>query len=339
MSHNCINLKTTGFVINLNLDDQKQIFSFLDATLRGGFGYTLKSMVCIAEKVQCSECILKHKCVYAFIFETPPPKESSRLKSYKAIPHPFTMRTVQKENSVNLFLTLFGNAVDYMPYFLHTFKRLGEKGIGINKTTFTIDDVVHKNRSIHSEGTNEIDTVKPDLLTVFPDKNSCGEITLRFLSPLTLRKNGMQLRTFDTRTFFYTLLRRITNLNAFYGDQTDSDIDPRAFLGQIDELNTDARMKYVNLSRYSTRQKRRLNYGGITGDVTFSGNIGILRRLIEAGAITGVGKNTAFGCGVYEILSPVGDDEKRKRSAQTQEEWLYENGCANESPVKQYSES
>jgi hypothetical protein len=49
---------------------------FKGSTLRGGFGHAFKRVVCALRKTNCSECLLKERCVYSYIFETPPPSDT-----------------------------------------------------------------------------------------------------------------------------------------------------------------------------------------------------------------------------------------------------------------------
>ena len=43
------------------------------STLRGAFGSTFKKVVCVTREKICNSCMLKEKCVYSYVFETPPP--------------------------------------------------------------------------------------------------------------------------------------------------------------------------------------------------------------------------------------------------------------------------
>ena len=43
------------------------------STLRGGFGASFRRVVCVVRDKECADCLLKGKCVYSYVFETPPP--------------------------------------------------------------------------------------------------------------------------------------------------------------------------------------------------------------------------------------------------------------------------
>ena len=52
------------------------------STFRGGFGSAFKKVVCICRKTECDTCILKEKCIYSYVFETPPSSDTSVMRKY-----------------------------------------------------------------------------------------------------------------------------------------------------------------------------------------------------------------------------------------------------------------
>jgi hypothetical protein len=59
------------------------------STLRGGFGNAFKKVVCALKEKDCPDCILKERCVYSYVFETPPPTDTKVMRKYLSVPHPF----------------------------------------------------------------------------------------------------------------------------------------------------------------------------------------------------------------------------------------------------------
>lgn len=113
------------------------------ATLRGGFGYAFKDLVCIKPDRQCKGCLVQDRCSYFQIFETPVPKDATIMRKYPFAPHPFVFTpplTEQteftKDDELTFELTLIGRAVDYLPYFIYAFDELGRRGIGRAKSKF-----------------------------------------------------------------------------------------------------------------------------------------------------------------------------------------------------------
>ncbi|QII11466.1 hypothetical protein KsCSTR_20870 [Candidatus Kuenenia stuttgartiensis] len=46
--------------------------AYKGAVFCGGFGYAFRLVVCVIKSKECDECLLKQKCIYSYIFETPP---------------------------------------------------------------------------------------------------------------------------------------------------------------------------------------------------------------------------------------------------------------------------
>jgi hypothetical protein len=86
----------------------------------------------------CDRCILRSKCAYPYIFETPVPDGSRRMASLEHAPHPFVIEPPLDERTqygigdpLSFGLLLVGRAIDYLPYFIFAFEHLGERcGIG-----------------------------------------------------------------------------------------------------------------------------------------------------------------------------------------------------------------
>ena len=100
------------------------VSAFKGSAIRGLFGLVLKKTVCALRLKECDSCILQKRCVYFQMFETQKTgavnKRGKILSS--ALPHPFVLeppldleQTYQAGDSFVLGLTLFGNAVEYLP--------------------------------------------------------------------------------------------------------------------------------------------------------------------------------------------------------------------------------
>lgn len=63
--------------------------AYKGSTFRGGFGNAFKRVVCALKKNTCNDCLLKERCIYSYIFETPPPSHTKVMTKYTTAPHPF----------------------------------------------------------------------------------------------------------------------------------------------------------------------------------------------------------------------------------------------------------
>jgi len=300
-SFNC-SIKYKQFDIKLQLSRENCISRFPTATIRGGFGITLRKLVCPTIEIPCTGCILRQNCIYCYLFETIPASDAARMRQYKAIPHPFTLWCAQQGDIVNVKLVLIGKAIKSLPYFVYTLNKLGSQGLGKGHIRYRLLQVSTDNRLLYEDGKSDVFMeFDPDICQVREAKAAQGECTLDFYSPLLLRKDGRIVDRYDNYAFFATLLRRITTLYAIHCDGENFD-DCRELLRKWENsIAAEVKMEWVKNKRFSTRQKREIDYDGFTGEVKLTGDIGTFLPFLEAGEILSVGKNTAFGFGKYRL--------------------------------------
>ena len=288
------------YTITLSFESGRRISRFPAATLRGGLGYVLRGVVCSTPDLPCLHCLLKHRCAYSFLFATPPPPGAARLQSYEAIPRPFALRP--RLESDELELLLIGTALPYLPYLIYALNVLGKKGVGTSRLRFAIQTVRCADTHIYPVGDNEVlPDAGFDTLTVEPGEPCNGAVRLQLLTPLVLRRENRVLMDIDPRVLVASLLRRLTNLDAFFGSGAQG-LDPAPYLQSADTLTVhEQQLRVACNRRTSTRQNREIDYSGLTGSVVLKGEVGTLLPLLRTGEVLGVGKNTVFGFGLYRM--------------------------------------
>ena len=119
------NLKLARFEFTLAAGEDLRLPLYLCSTLRGGFGTAFKRVVCALRDRLCHECILKEKCVYSYVFETPPPANTAMMRKYEAAPHPFVIEPPPEKrqgykhgDTITFNLILIGKAEDQRMYCL-----------------------------------------------------------------------------------------------------------------------------------------------------------------------------------------------------------------------------
>ncbi len=111
--------------------------------LRSGFGARLKGLVCLAGGMglqkglqdECPSCPHREMCVYDYFYNARPPSGAKVLRRQSDPPRPFAFEPPQsgryEPGAEAVFgFTLFGRAIQYLPYFLITLRNLGESGLG-----------------------------------------------------------------------------------------------------------------------------------------------------------------------------------------------------------------
>jgi len=163
------------------------------STFRGAFGHAFKKVVCVTRDRVCGTCLLKEKCVYSYVFETPPPSDTSKMRKYPYAPHPFVItppleekRDYREEDTLSFELTLIGKSIDYLPYFIYTFDELGRMGIGKGKGKYQLEEVKGQGLKVKGERPEDEETT---IIYSGKDKtlrNSFSVLRVSDLSPITL---------------------------------------------------------------------------------------------------------------------------------------------------------
>ena len=287
------------------------------STLRGGFGHAFKKVTCVKREKVCETCLLKGKCVYSYIFETPPPADTTKMKKYPFAPHPFVItppleekRTYRSSEPLRFGLTLIGKAIDFLPYFIYTFDELGRMGIGKDKGKYQLEEVKTIKTGEQSEAIysgkdkilrNTFAVLKVDDLQPFD--LSPLTLHLSFVTPARLKFDGNLSPKLEFHIFFRNLLRRISLLSYFHcGEELALD-----FKGLIEEAR-DVKVQKDNLrwmdwERYSNRQETKMKMGGFVGSVIFQGEFEKYMPFLLLGEYIHIGKGTSFGLGKYKILN------------------------------------
>lgn len=79
------------YELRLRAEEACSLPAFLGSTLRGAFGHALKSAVCVMEHRNCEQCMVADRCIYPYLFETPPPPDLALLRGQQRAPHPFIL--------------------------------------------------------------------------------------------------------------------------------------------------------------------------------------------------------------------------------------------------------
>jgi CRISPR-associated endoribonuclease Cas6 len=290
------------FDIDLQLEKPDPVSSFPVSTLRGGFGISLRKLVCPTIEISCNSCILRHNCVYAYLFETVPQKDAPRMQNYKAVPHPFTLWCKQDGKKLSVSLLLIGNAINHLPYFIYTLRKLGTQGLGKNHNRYVLSTVTANDIVLYENGSDDVkmDFIR-DSVTFLQDADKNGSCTIEFYSPLVLRKEGRPVDGYDHYSFFSTLLRRLSSLYVIHCNGTNFEDTKPLLTCWTEQVNAKTSLAYTSATRFSTRQQQHIEYDGFIGKIELSGNIGPFMPFLQAGEIVAVGKNTAFGFGRYRI--------------------------------------
>jgi len=303
------------FRLNIRAEEPLHLPSYKGSALRGAFGYTLRRVICVSGHEDCRECPVTEKCVYSYIFETRPSPDDPFLRNKDRTANPYIIRPPLDEREefrageeLSFELILVGNASEYLPYFVFAFIEMGKTGLGRGKGRFSLSSAenIGADRSLIPvyqdtdqmlrDRTREITC--GDLLRTSPPQEKC---TFRFLTRLELKEKEKYPKI-SFGVLFRGMLRRITTLAHLHCGIDCSGIDFSGLSHAADRVKTvSSNLSYEYAERYSNRQKQRMPFGGLLGDITFEGDLTPFWPFILLGEWLHVGKKTTFGLGRYEI--------------------------------------
>lgn len=300
--------------VTLQARDPLVLPPYKGSTLRGGFGSAFKETVCVVDHRACARCLLRSRCAFPYVFDTPVPEDAIRMRKYLAAPHPFVFlppleeKTLYKPGEALTFgLTLIGKGAEFLPYFIYTFERLGEKrGLGKGRGRFAVESVTWlspegEEVQIYNGAEKMLrNTFRP--LTIQDFSSLHFElVTLNFLTPTRLVYAEALTQTPEFHMLIRTLLRRLSNF-AYFHCGTELDLDFRGLITAAEQIETvHSDMRWYDWERYSARQDTRMKLGGFIGNVTYQGDLQPFLPLLRLGELVHVGKGTSFGLGKYTM--------------------------------------
>ena len=316
-----MNISFAKFDFSIKFLEPATVNNYPVFVLRSVLGMQLRKMCCVVSRrrvettednmagngfVKCADCMYSATCAYSKIFETIIPKENMILAGTERASHPFAFtqnsKYTFKQKTIDSFdfsITLFGEAIKYLPYIYAAFVRAGRAGVFKERAPFVITDVKCNGSSILIDEEN-IQTDIPGRTIAFEHdaKTKAGEVLVELNSPLRFKTNGRYTTDFTAAEFFRALHRRAKTLCTLYGDGNVENYDSNCCKVRIEER----KLRWHDYSHYSARQKNAMELGGAVGSFKLSGEFSSMELfLLEVAQNCNAGKNTNFGLGQIKV--------------------------------------
>ncbi len=305
-------IRYARFRLEMVAADRLKLPTYKGSTFRGAFGHAFKRLVCVKRDLDCSTCLIRDRCVYYYVFETPFGGEGDP-RGYRFAPHPFVIEPPEETRSMyelgtafQVGLVLIGRALDYLPYFVYVFEEMGRRGLGAGRGKAVLRRIIALGSGaescIYQADTGHLVSDYPVCVGP-PDTEAMGtRLRLRLQTPLRLKTVGRYAREVDFALLVRALLRRSRDLARFHCG-VELDMDYRHWIARAAAVQAvSAQVRWYDWERYSQRQERKTPLGGLVGEVEFAGEWKPFLPLLRLGADVHVGKGTGFGLGRYEIL-------------------------------------
>ncbi len=301
-------LKFAVFEFVLVPERAVEFTGFKGNVFRGALGKTLRNLTCVFKNndTQCKTCFVRDKCIYSILFESPHLPDGSVLGHVENAPHPFVLYVPDKyrleypgQSKIHFFLTLIGQAIEYIPYFILVFEEIGKKGIGTTRTPFKIAAVLCGEKNIYNPDEKKLNKEFPVHigLDFWQETWPHCNLTIQLVTPTRL-KFAKQFQKFITfEMLMRNLLRRIQLLSALYCSGPEW-VDFKYLIELAKEIEMkDADIFWEQQTRFSFRQEQTLAIGGVSGRLEVSGDVSPFMPYLRIGEFLHVGKSTAFGLG------------------------------------------
>lgn len=315
------------FTLTIEAIEEIHLPYYKGSTFRGGFGNMFRRIVCALKRQDCIGCLLKSRCIYAYVFETSPAEGSDimNMHKYEKVPHPFVIEPPEVSSRfkiqgselippggrIDFNLILMGKATDYLPYFVFTFVELGKNGIGRGRGRYQLLEVNRWDNEkleeipVYHDSDKTIKQTDPNIIEIPEDfkpsvKIDC--ISLKLITPLRIKYNRDLVVKLEFHILIRNLLRRIGLLYYFHCGNQKPRWDHKAIISHAEDVTIkSSNLRWFDWERYSSRQDTRMKLGGLIGEITYEGDIAPFVPILRAGAILHSGKNTSFGLGRFEI--------------------------------------
>jgi hypothetical protein len=295
-------------------NDEAILPPYKGSTFRGAFGVALKRVTCALKQRDCVACPLTQRCVYFRVFENSS-NDSGEKTANK--PHPFvieppetTIQRFDKGDEFNFSLLLFGFANSYLPYFIYAFEEMGKVGLGKHiegqRPGFILKRVNSGSEEVYNSADRSVLTGSEIDMTFdhgLVNEDLEIELSIRLETPLRLKFEN----SFQTQLPFHVLvramLRRIATLNEHFGPG-EPPLDYKGLVNRALQVTTEkSSLRWLDWARFSNRQQSRMQFGGLIGEVTYSGRLSEFLPLVKYCEIVHLGKATTFGLGKIKLLT------------------------------------
>lgn len=319
-------LKLARYEIRLKALDNAVLNALIGSALRGAFGHSLKKIACTMPHGECGRCVLQTACAYPTIFEP----TSEKLKN---APRPFIFEPpvppltnnlaedevmklgVQRDGQISFGLTIIGEAVEKLPYFVYALELLARNGIGAERSPFALESIWAKDLEgnvfrVYQPGTNYIEPHQEfqysskdfveNRSKSFNSKNK--RLRLKFLTPLRIMRKGKLLTRLTFADIFKQASLRIKHLTDIYGKPLEYDYLKLMEKASGVEISNQNIWRY-DYQRWTNRQKKKLRLDGMLGEIEFENeDFEEFMPFLILGEFLHIGSSSSFGLGKFEMF-------------------------------------
>ncbi len=241
-------------------------------------------------------------------------------RAYAFIPPLPLVDVVQPGERFSFVLTLFGDGLQFLPYFVLAVPAVGNSGFGPGRGRFELEAIwainpfTRDQQVVLAPGEQIVHVpelrvgwgdVQDSLSSWLPDMGPGSQLKVQFQTPTRLIESKQTVKVPDFGIFFRRLLERIDHLEQQYaGGQARSPEDIQQLYQMADRVRlVDADVAWRDYFGGSSRKGQKTPLSGFVGTATYRAEdwTPLLPWLILGQSIQ-VGKHTVRGNGVYRLV-------------------------------------
>lgn len=262
-------LKLSKYCFILEAVNKIALPAYKGSAFHGGFGHALMQI---------------SPLWYRYFFEPGIDKKGDWPKPFVILPPLDEQEIYPKGHQFKCDLTLFGEATQHYAITQAAIEYLGMQiGLGYERGKYKIIDITHSQPDIQAQLNNT-------------------QITLHLPTRLRLKNNNcLYKQTPDFQLIMTRLLGRLKTLEKAYMGK-ESDLDYYALIAKAKEIKIKtSKIKWDEWDRFSGSQKKWMKFGGLMGNVSYSGDLQPFLDVLKMGEWLHIGGKTSFGLGKYEL--------------------------------------
>lgn len=274
---------------------------------RGALGHALKSSVCVTRAPECKPCVLYHSCVYPYFWDTPPHVGATKMRKYETAPHPFVL-DCEPDQPLLLGFTLLGQANRHLAVFIHALTKAAAAPRGVAGNVLTLNRIEQASapdtedwRVIFAPG-QALAGLPVAIVEAPPAPLAC---TVDIQTPLRVKRDGRQVGAgdFGFADLFANLLRRASMLTYFHTERP-LETDFRGLTEAARQVTAMCDLRWREQTRYSQRQHRGMQFGGVVGTITIEdAALPLFWPYLWLGQFTHAGSGATMGMGRYRVVA------------------------------------
>lgn len=262
-------LKIIKYQFILQAVDEITLPAYKGSTFHGGFG-------CALMKISPTW--------FRYFFEPGLHEQGDWPKPFVILPPLDEQENYQKGHQFCCELTLFGEATQHYAIAQAAIEYLGmQMGLGYEQGKYKIIDIVQS---------------QPEIPNPLNNKN----ITLYLPTRLRLKHNNrLHKQAPDFQLIITRLIGRLKTLEKVYmSNESNNNYDELIAKAKA-IIISNSQLKWDDWDRFSGSQKKWMKFGGLMGDVSYSGDLQPFLEILKLGEWLHIGGKTSFGLGKYEL--------------------------------------